>query len=328
MEAGKFVTFNQLPLYIDDFFMRELDILGKKDTLVIHNPPDSIVIAPTFLKSRKSLNEHIAYIQSNNIKKVIVIAEDIQFLSECPDLEYIWVLPAIGVKNFDYSPVYELPNIKWLRCETVTGLNDEQVANVDYSKFKEVRGLSINNHKGHCNVVQATKVKSLSLECGYPNGNDLQNSFSGEELRNLSVCQSPITSLSGIEVSRHLRRLELSYNHKLTDISSLENLKETLVYLEIDMCGKIKDFSVLETLHNLEYLILKGSNSLSDLSFLNNMPKLRYLHLTMNVQDGDLSMCELLPYARIQNRKHYSHKVKDLPKCYSDPDETYPFDEI
>ena len=328
MEHTKFITFNQLPLYTDDFFMRHLDVLAKKDALVIHNPPDAIVISPTFLKSRKSLNEHIAYIQSNNIKKAIVVAEDIQFLSECPGLEYLWVLPAMGAKDFDYSPVYELPNIKWLRCDTLTGINEEQVASVDYSKFKELRSLSIHGYKGHHNVEQALKVTSLILDFGYPNSTNLQNSFSGKALQNLAVCQSPIISLAGIEVARHLHRLELSYNRKLVDISSLQNLRETLAYLEIDTCGKIKDFSVLETLYNLEYLILKGSNTLPDLSFLKNMPKLRYLHLTMNVLDGDMSLCELLPYAKIQNRKHYSHKDNDLPKCYSDPDESYPFGEV
>ena len=58
----KFTTFNQLPLYTNDFVLRHLDDLAKKEALVIHNPPDALVISPVFIKSSKSLNEHIEYI--------------------------------------------------------------------------------------------------------------------------------------------------------------------------------------------------------------------------------------------------------------------------
>ena len=324
----QFTTFNQLPLYTDDIFMRHLDIITQKDAIVIHNPQEAIVVSPVLLKSRKSLCEHIAFIRENDIKKAIVVAENIQFISECPTLEYLWVLPAIGSNNFDYSPIYELPNIKWLRCDTTTGWDEEQVASVDYSRFQEVSRLSIHGYKGHNNVALAQNVVSLIFDFGYPNSNDLVGVLPIAKLRNLAVCQAPIKSLAGIEMSRKLRRLELSNNRKLSDISSLISLKENLACLEIDTCGKISDFSVLDTLTNLEYLTLKGSNTLPDLSFLMNMPKLRYFHLTMNVADGDLSLCERLPYARIKNRKHFSHKDKDLQKCYSDPDEAFSFNEM
>ena len=63
-----------------------------------------------------------------------------------------------------------------------------------------------------------------------------------------------------------------------------------------------------------------------NLSFLKEMPKLKVFHLTMNVEDGDLSLCEQLPYARVQNRRHYSHKDSELPDDYTDPDQIIPFE--
>ena len=256
------------------------------------------------------------------------MANDIHFLAECPSLEYLWILPAIGCDSFDYSPVYSLPNLKWLRCDTTTGPDDEQVASVDYSQIKGLRRLSIHGSKGHHNVASAESITSLIFDFGYPNAKDLQQNFPGETLRYFAICQAPISSLSGIEVASHIHRLELSNNRKLTDISALYNLQQTLSCLEIDTCGKITDFSVLQHLCNLEYLILKGTNALPNLSFLKHMPKLKYFHLTMNVVDGDLSLCEHVPYVKIQNRKHYSHKDKDLPKHYSNPDDAYSFNEI
>ena len=71
----KFISFNQLPLYTDDFFWRE-------EAIVMFNPSDALIVSPVFLRSRKTLEEHIEYVRNNNIKKAIVIAEDINFLKQ------------------------------------------------------------------------------------------------------------------------------------------------------------------------------------------------------------------------------------------------------
>lgn len=324
----KFVSFNQLPLYTDDFSFRELNDINGKDALVVFNPADAIVVSPVFLRSRKSLQEHIEYIRNNNIKKAIVVAENIQFLTQCPSLEYLMVLPAITANEFDYSPIYEMPNIKWLQCETVYGVNEEKISTIDYSYFQGLKRLGVSGGKGHLNVHAAEEVVSLFFDFGFPNAKTLTGFISGKALENFSISQSSIQSLEGIEVASQLRRLELAYNRRLTDISALRHLGETLRYLEIDTCGKIRDFSVLKELHNLEFLVLKGSNILPDLSFVKEMPKLKNLHLTMNVEDGNLSLCGQLPYARIKNRKHYSHKDNELPKNYTDPQIIIPFEVI
>ncbi len=324
----KFMTFNQIPYFLDDFFMRHLDNIKERDALVIYNPPSALIASPFLPRSKKTLDEHIAYLRDNNIKKAIVVAEDIQFLTQCPHLEYLWVLPGMDSVNFDYSPVYSLPDLKWLICETTAGLNDKHVATVDYSHFKKLKRLAVRGADGHQNVALAGDVVTLYFDFGFPKANDLQNCIPGNELLNFSICQAPITSLHGIGSAGKLRYLALSYNRRLTDISPLAEVRETLKCLDIDTCGKIRDFSVLETLKNLEFLSLKGSNTLPNLSFLKHMPNLRYLHLTMNVEDGDLSLCQSIPCVRIKNRKHYSHKDQDFPKQYEDPDAIYSLDKI
>ena len=175
------------------------------------------------------------------------------------------------------------------------------------------------------NVHAPETVRTLYFEFGFPKEKTLTGFVPGKNLENFFINSTPIQSLDGIEAARKLHRLELSYNRSLTDISALRHLKDSLQLLEIEACGKIRDFSVLNELENLEFLTLKGSNVLPDLSFLRSLPKLKNLHLTMCVEDGDLSLCEHLPYARIQNRKHYSHKDKDLPKDYTDPNVVYPY---
>lgn len=310
----KFFSFNQLPLYTEEFFFRKLNDTNSEDAIVVFNPQDAIIVSPVFLRSRRSLEEHIEHIRNNNIKKAIVVAEDIQFLKQCPSLEYLWILPAITASEFDYSPIYEMPNIKWLQCETMYGVKQENVSTIDYSRFPRLERLGVIGEKGHLNVHAAEKVVSLIFDFGFPNAKALKGFICGKELKSFSINQSQIQSLEGIEVASQLCRLELSYNRNLTDISSLRHLNQTLRFLEIDTCGRITDFTVLKELHNLEFLTLKGSNILQDLSFLKEMPILKNFHLTMNVIDGDLSLCEHLPYAKIKNRKHYSHKDNELPK--------------
>jgi len=161
----------------------------------------------------------------------------------------------------------------------------------------------------------------------FPKADTLTGSFPTQSLECLNIIQSPIRSLKGIEDARKLRRLQLAYNRRLADISDLRYLRENLICLEIEACGRIRDFSVLSELQNLEFLTLKGSQTLPNLSFLKDLPNLKYLRFDMNVEDGDMSWCENLTYVQIQNHKHYSHKNDDLPKgdCPS-PDNVCPFD--
>ena len=321
----KFYSFNQLPLHTDDFFFTNLGDLSKRDAIVIFNPPNASVVSPVFLRSKKSLAEHIDYIASQKIKKAVIVANDLDFLPQCPSLEYLWILPAIDTLQFDYSPIYKLPNIKWLRCETMYGETEQKTTDVDYCHFPNLQMLSLRGPYGHNNVHHTSKVVSLSCDRGYPNSTDLINVFSGTALKNLSICQSPIRTLNGIEAGSRIRRVELSYNRRLEDISALRSLKDSLVYLEIDTCGKVKDFSVLSELSKLEFLILKGSNVLPDLCFLNFLPQLKCLHLTMDVADGNTSLCKKIPYAKLKNRKHFTHTDKEMTKNYIDPEQIVPF---
>ncbi len=306
----KFQTFNQLPLFTDDFFMRSLDDHRKKDAIVIFNPGDALILSPVLLRSKKSLEEHIAHINENNIKKAIVVGDDIRFLTQCPGLEYLWILPSVSATDFDYSPIYEMPNLKWLICETEYGVQKERTAYVDYSQLPGLEHLFVKGTRGQENVDTLENLKALCFDFGYPKTDSLQNTFSSNGLESLKISQSPLRTLNGLETAAGLKELELSYNKKLTDISALRCVSETLTHLEIEACGKIQDFSVLASLHNLEHLSLVGSNQIPDVSFLRNMPKLQGFKFLMNCLDGDMSPCLNIPWVNIQNRKHYNHKFK------------------
>ena len=92
-----------------------------EDQIVVIDPPNVIWEAPVVPRSRKTLDEHIKYIRDNNIKKALVIAEDIAFLRQCPSLEELQVIPPYSAAAFDYSPLYDMPNLKKLNCKTIYG---------------------------------------------------------------------------------------------------------------------------------------------------------------------------------------------------------------
>lgn len=308
----EFFSLNQLPLYTDDFYWRMLSD-NSGEAIVIHNPQNALIESPVFLKSRKTLSEHINFICENEIKRAIIVAEDISFLSKCQSLECLMIYPAHCTEKFDYSPLYNLKNIKWLQCETIYGKHEDQIAFIDYSNFPYLERLLVSGKHGHLNVDQAQNVSCLRFYA-FPGSSNIKGVFPGKSVIDFSITLSSVKSLDGIESATQLRKLILTYNRSLKDISALANLKESLNFLEIDGCGKIKDFSVLQELSNLECLILKGNNEIKDLVFLNEMHRLKYLHLTMNVLNGDLSYCKSIPCVEIKDRKHYSCKNSDLPK--------------
>lgn len=303
-----FITLNQLMLYTDDFFFLQ----PENDTIVVCNPQDAICITPVFLHSRKSLEEHIRYINENQVKKAVIVAENIEFIRQCPSLEVLSIFPALSAKQFDFSPLYDLPAIKCLCCDTMYGEDEKKVSTVDYSKLKGLNCLRVNGKKGHLNLEKVHGLKTLYLADGQPKGDDLVNAFDASNLEKLSLTMSPIRSLNGIEQARNLKILELDSNRRLEDISAIAELGDTLQSLEINSCGKIKDFSALSKLHKLEQLYLMGTNTIPNLDFLKNMPNLKAFKLFMNVEDGRLGNCAGIPWVMIKGRKHYDHKEKDF----------------
>ena len=306
-EGPTFFTMTRFAPVTDDFAFYEEDIL------VIISPHDALWEAPIVPRSTKSLEEHISYIQENQLKKAFIIAEDISFLRQCPSLERLQIIPPFSASTFDYSPLYDMPNLKQLNCQTVYGPKDNLFADIDYSRISGLEHLNLSGKKGHHNYNSIKGLKTLSFAQGQPVSKTLSD-LDVTSLYNLDICQAPIRSLAGLENAKKLRLLGISYCRQLEDISALSSIGDTLTALDIESCGRITDFSVLSELHNLEHLRLYGRNTLPNLDFLRRLPKLKTFTFSVNILDGDLSPCMNIPYASCSNKKHYNLKDSDLPK--------------
>lgn len=284
------------------------------DTLIIRNPEYAEAEAPKFGFSDKSLEEHIKLINDYKLEKAIIIAEDIRFLLQCPTLKHLTVLPSESAgKDFDFSPLYKMPELRTLCCHTENKKNRQCCGSIDYSKVKGIRKLGISG-KGHNNYKQLSLLEDLAVS-DFKGKEDLTDLFTSPYLKNLTLIQCGIKSLKGIETSKKLSQVELWYNRSLNNISDLQKAADTLTSLSIEACAKITDFSCLEYLTNVEHLELWGSNTLPDLHFLENMKKLKTFTFDMEVLDGNLQPCLNIPYVYCgRARRYYNLKDKDLPK--------------
>lgn len=284
------------------------------DAIVVKYPQDVPCFSSRINGSSHSLKEQIEFINRYRIEKALIIAENIDFITMCPTLKHLRIIPAdSSADEFDYSPLYKMSQIKSLQCSTVYGFREEFSTCIDCAKINGLEDIHIANF-GYKNFNTVETLKGLSLS-NYEK-RDMSEAFISSILDTLSVFQSKIITLEGIQKSQKMLCLYLYYNRSLQDISALKKVKRTLRALRIENCPKINDFSVLGELENLELLELSGSNELPSLSFLKKMKNLKTFIFNMNVKDGDLTPCLDLSYVYSEkNRKHYNLKDTELPKA-------------
>ena len=293
------------------------------EAIIIHNPESCESFAINKGTSTRYIDEHIAYINDNKLEKAVIIADNIDFITNCPTLKYIKIYPSKNVitkteeiRPFDYSPLYSMPEIKNLHCETnypEMGIVEKSKTVIDYSQINGLKELRLHG-TGHQNYNHVRTLEELYVYSDKTNKTIYDVSCS-ENLKRLWLTFSSIESLDGIEELTGIQQLCVDYCRKLTDISALSSVGDSLRCLSIDHCPKVTDFSCLKELHNMEFLDLRGKNDLPDLSFLNEMPKLKLFNFSMNVLDGDLSPCLRVPYVdSMRNRKTYNLKNSQLQK--------------
>lgn len=282
------------------------------DAIVLRSPSTARAWGRKLIPSDRTLDEHITFINTHQIDKAFVIADDLHFLSQCPSLKHLCIQPSKDVEEFDYSPLYQLPQITSLICATEFGPFDSNHTCVDYSQINGLEFLQVQS-KYDLNYQEIPSL--LTLVVNNNPSHDLWKVFKSNQLDTLKMTQCKIRSLSGIEQSERMQCLYLQYNRSLQDISSLSKVKNTLRALRIENCPKISDFSVLKELGNLEYLHLEGSNKLPDISFIEHLKNLKTLILGMEVVDGNLLPCLRLSYVYCDKvRKFYNLNNSKLPK--------------
>ena len=284
------------------------------DAIVIRNPSSCDCWTPKQAFSSHTLEEHIDFVNCHKIEKALIIAEDISFITQCPTLKYVNIVPSDSApEKFDYSPLYEMPEINWLDCRMKYGGPKEHLSTkIDCSRINGLKDLYVRGN-GCLNYNKVESLEKLYFS-DYKGLDDFRGISQSKILKKLRFVSCSFSSLDGIEDYPNLQSLDIWYNRKLANVSALKEIAGNFRGLSIENCPKISDFSVLSSLNNVEALSLEGNNEIPSLKFLNDMKKLRFFNCTMNIKDGDLTPCLSVPYVNIKGRKHYNYQNKDLPK--------------
>lgn len=300
----------------DGFVFSKLEHAPVFDCLVIRYPADAIAASFRSAISARSLEEHIQLVEKYQLEKAIVVCDDLSFITRCPSLKNVAVYPALTAKHvFDFSPLYQMPNIRELICATSYGEKNHLHSCIDYSKLEGLHSVSAAGigHLGYENIPHLKKLWLSDSKRHF----DFSNISCSDMLTDVTIMLCGIRSLSGMEQHPEIQHLALYHCRSLLDISAIKCLSKSLRTLTIECCSQITDFSALEELGELEHLHLYGSNSVPNLQFLRNLKKLKTFCFTINVLDGDLTLCTSIPYVSCKNRRHYNYRDRDLPKKLS-----------
>lgn len=126
-------------------------------------------------------------------------------------------------------------------------------------------------------------------------------------LTRLDITKGDIVNLDFIKGLNKLEKLELYYLRKLSCISGIEKVSNSIKDLSIVSCKNIKSLVPLKKLVNLKRLELTKVR-IEDLEFLNGISKLeKLLIMETNIDSGDLSPATNIPWISINNKKQYNY---------------------
>lgn len=291
-----------------DGFVFEKSFL-KWPCMLIHKIPEARLNG-IYTCSKRTLEEHIRFINENNVENIRVCADSIDFIERCQGLECIDVVVPAYKDKFDFSPLYRMENVRavgcFIECQAVENVN------LDCSKIRGLKQVCAGG-KGATGFQVITNLEGLHL-VNYE-GEYISDYFCSPKMKYLDLYDCKIRNLKGIQIAKELKWIDFLELPLLDDILALEEVAESVEALRIEECPRIKDFSVLEKFINLRHLELRGTNKIQNLRFLNYMKHLKTFVFDMNIVDGDLLPCMQIPLVDcVKKRKHYNMKNSELPK--------------
>ncbi|MFC0187156.1 leucine-rich repeat domain-containing protein [Fictibacillus aquaticus] len=262
--------------------------------------------------SSKYLDECIEYINLHHITKIDIKdlyyeGEDLEFLSQCPTVKKV----SIASEDLkDISGLFFLENVTHLAIEGTTIVKK----GIDFSLFPNLESLGFQWNKKLQGFHQLPALKELYL-CNYaPKHGNLEELSALNELEELTITQSKVRTLQGIQHLSKLRKLELNYMRTLTSLEGIEGL-DSLQRLDITSCKNITDLSRIQSLNSLEWVFLDRCGEIPSIGFVQSLHRLKhFVFPKTNVLDGDITLCLHIDYVHFDSKKHYSHKWTDVEK--------------
>jgi hypothetical protein len=231
---------------------------------------------------------------------------DLSFLKDFEDLRYLEI---IDQKNVDTRCLHKLNNLRGL---TLTSPG----AGIDFSSLPLLEQYIGEWHPDNKNLNRCDELRSLTVWGYKPKLRDLRDFADVTRMEWLTIRDTNITSLDGVETLEDLRYLHVSIARQLESLDSFKVGRVGIREIEINSARKIATYDPLAALPRLRRLKLAACAQMPDLKWTRGMNYLDFLSIVDTiVEDGDLSPLLELPrlrYVGTLDKKHYNYKYHPL----------------
>lgn len=187
---------------------------------------------------------------------------------------------------------------------------------IDCTKFPNLRECGLYWRPRAKSLFGCGNLKRLVIDHYSGKENDLSLFSRLANLESLSIMNSRIISLKGIEKLNKLRFLGLYNLRKLNSLEGIERLS-SLSHLEVNGCRAIGTIAPVKHLKLLKRIHFCNDNVIDTLRHISELKGLEEVlfYDNTNIKDGDLTPLISLPKLHnisFQDRKHYSHTLKNI----------------
>lgn len=249
------------------------------------------------------------YIEKNDIKALYLnyargwSGSDLSFLADLPDIEEL---------NIIAGAVENLAAVELMESLTHLSISAHVRETIDLSKLKKLEKLFLHWWKGAASVFECTTVKNLYID--EVKLKDLAALGNLNELRALTVGNSPFEKLAFVTDLKRLTKLALLNCRKVSDHSPISSLNQ-LRWLEIRGTKELTSLDIVRSLPQLEVLLIESNSEIASLEPLTNCKKLKafsFYGSKMNIEDSNLEVLTTLPQLSMlgfRDRRTYSHRL-------------------
>lgn len=230
-----------------------------------------------------------------------------------PDLEFLKDYPYVRGVELPTAGKIVVSGLRYLARLEVLRIAESREP-LDLAQFEQLTHVGAEWHPKLRITEDCRRLRVLGLRKYKPKSKDLTELADLPSLEDLSIVQSPLTSIRGVGRFRKLKRLELSYLTKLESIAGIEELNDSrLEILESEKCKKIGDHAAVRTVPSLRVVRFNDCGEIPSIDFLYGLPNLEdFRFVNTNVLDGDLRPLLRLKSAGFFKKKHYSHTPEEV----------------
>lgn len=192
-----------------------------------------------------NIKKCINYMKEHSLENIIINSEFKYNLRHLDFLREYTFITGVEIETdiADYSALNFLHELKTLIIHHSNNV-------VDFANFSKLESVNLNWSENFINIEKCSLLKELTL-WKYPAENLLfLKSF--PELERLSIYDSKIHNLAGIEHCKKLISLTLTRNRNLESVDVLPAIRNTLTELVIDGSKQLTDYKPIGELSNLK----------------------------------------------------------------------------